>query len=407
MSLSSESSTNDEMDLRSERNSSGHRPDYAGRDRVLLVFSFHIRGFEMGMTTDAVQQVLDSIRAGRPAKISGPPGCNKSASVAPGGEIFEARRKDHGISAEQMGYRDFRLSMEDPTEIKGMPYLDIENRVTTWLRPDWFPTEDEPYGILVIEELGNAQQVHFPAIYQLTAERRIRDMQLPPGWDIVATTNRIEDGCGVRKLPRALDDRFNDVKWDPSNPDWTKWARAHGVDRRVIAACNFHTDFIEKFDGRANGQQSTGRSITAFSDILKSSGCEVTGTRKDARDERDVGLVGDDKRVYRFAKGELGAEDAARMIAFLGIFARLPDIAGILNGMNVPTPGDEDADVALATITKLVEKGDSSNVKNILSWVDSLPSVVKAVFANDAVESRLGKTDSFLQWMRTNSHLIY
>ena len=75
--------------------------------------------------------------------------------------------------------------------------------------------------------------------------------------------------------------------------------------------------------------------------------------------------------------------------------------------MNVPTPGDEDADVALATITKLVEKGDSSNVKNILSWVDGLPSVVKAVFANDAVESRLGKTDSFLQWMRTNSHLIY
>ena len=360
----------------------------------------------MGLTEEATQQVLDVLRAGRAAKVEGPPGCNKSMSLAPGGEIFEARRKDHGISSEEMGYRDFRLSMEDPTEIKGMPYLDIENKVTTWLRPDWFPV-DEPHGILVIEELGNAQQVHFPAIYQLTAERRIRDEVLPDGWDIVATSNRIEDGCGVRKLPRALDDRFNSVEWLPSVEDWTKWARRNGVDRRVIAACNFHKDLIEKFDGRMNGQQATGRSITAFAEILKSSGCEVTGTRKDARNEHEIGLVGDDKRVYRFAKGELGEEDAARMVAFLGIFARLPDIAGILNGMNVPAPGESDADVALATITKLVEKGDSSNVKNILGWVDKLPTVCRAVFANDAVESRIGKTDSFLQWMRTNTHLIY
>ena len=119
----------------------------------------------MGMTSDAVQQVLDSIRAGRPAKISGPPGCNKSASVAPGGEIFEARRKDHGISAEQMGYRDFRISMEDPTEIKGMPYLDIVHRVKTELRVPTF-----------VYQVSGEYAMHMAAARLVPHERRaLRD----------------------------------------------------------------------------------------------------------------------------------------------------------------------------------------------------------------------------------------
>jgi hypothetical protein len=360
----------------------------------------------MGVTKDAIQQALDVIRAGRSALIEGPPGCNKSASCATGGEIFEARARDHGISTDDMGYVDFRPAMEDPTEIKGMPYLDTVNKVTTWLRPDWFPI-NKPYGILVIEEIGNSQKVHFPALYQLSAERRLRDLKLPDGWDIIATSNRREDGCGVSRMPGALANRFNRVEWLPSVEDFTAWGRANGVDRRVLAAVNFHKDLIEKYDGSIEGPQSTGRSITAFSNILKSSGCEVTGTRKDAYCEADIGMVGDDKRVYRFAKGDLGNEDAARMVAFLGIFARLPDINGIINGVNVDSPGDRDADVALATVTKLVERGDSSNVKNILSWVDRLPLVVRAVFANDAVESRIGKTDSFMRWLRNNSNLIY
>ena len=356
----------------------------------------------MGKTQDAMDHLLDVLRGGRNGLLAGPPGCNKSASCAPGGEIFEARANDHGISTSKMGYRDFRPAMEDPTEIKGMPFPDIQAGTTTWLHPDWVP--DSGHGILVIEEIGNAGKAHHAALYQLTAERRIRDQHLPPGWDIVATTNRREDGCGVNRMPTALENRFNHVKWEPCVNDYTKWAREHGVDRRVIAAVNFHRDMIERFDGKIQGPQSTGRSITGFSQILSSSKCEVSGSYREF--EGNEGRNSDARRVFRFAEGDLGSEDAARMVAFLGIFSRLPDIQGILRGNAVDTQNLE-TDITLAVITKLVELGDRSNVKNVLKWVDRQPTVCKAVFANDAVESRIGKTDSFLQWMRTNSNLIY
>tara|TARA_R110002012_G_scaffold202174_2_gene371212 strand:- start:2277 stop:3347 length:1071 start_codon:yes stop_codon:yes gene_type:complete len=356
----------------------------------------------MGKTQDAMIHVLDVIRSGRSANIVGPPGCNKSGSLAQGGEVFLARAADHGIDPKDMGHRDFRPAMEDPTEIKGMPFPDIQAGTTTWLHPDWLP--DGGHGILVIEEIGNASKAHHAALYQLTAERRIRDKKLPDGWDVVATSNRREDGCGVNRLPGALENRFNRVPWEPSVEDYTKWARDNGVNREVIAAVNFHKDMIEKYDGSMEGPQSTGRSITSFAKIHSQTGCSVAGSYRGGSHHD---MNGEDRRVYRYAEGDIGSEDAARMVAFLGIFSRLPNIKGILSGADVQAPSEYEADIALATVTKLVEKGDRSNVKNILAWVDKLPPVCRAVFANDAVESSIGKTDSFLQWMRTNSSLMY
>lgn len=357
----------------------------------------------MGLTEQAIQQTLDVMSATknrRPVLLKGSPGGGKSALVAPGGLIHTKRAQYLGIDPKVYGFIDYRPALEDPTETKGMPFPDIESGKTTWLLPEWLPTDG--FGLLCIEEIGNASKAHHGALYQLVHDRQIKEYHLPDGWDIVATSNLKTDGTGVNRMPSALANRFNEVLYQTDIRDFTAFARPHGMDRRVIAAVNWMPDMIEKFDGTIDGPQSTSRSIEQFSDILQSTGCEVSG----GSIRGHIAEGGDDQRVYRFARGALGEEDAARMVSFLGIFNRMPDVKGILRGKDVPAPVDSDLDVAFAVMSKLAELADRSNIGNVLGWIDKLPNPCRAVFALDIVTMGVGKSDTVLNWISKNARLF-
>tara|TARA_R110000751_G_C13738099_1_gene477184 strand:- start:137 stop:1213 length:1077 start_codon:yes stop_codon:yes gene_type:complete len=357
----------------------------------------------MGQTEQGIQHILDVMSATKKRRaplVKGPPGCGKSQALGPGGAVHTKRAQYLGIDPKIYGFIDYRPALEDPTESKGMPFPDIESGKTTWLLPEWLPTDG--FGLLCIEEIGNASKAHWGALYQLVHDRQIKEYHLPEGWDIVATSNRKTDGSGVNRLPAALVGRFNEVLYMPDTVDFTKYARASGMDRRVIAAVNWMPDMIEKFDGTIDGPQSTGRSVEQFSDILQSTGCEVTG----GSIRGNIAEGGDDQRVFKFAKGALGEEDAARMVSFLGIFNRMPDVKGILHGKDVPAPVDSDIDVAFAVMSKLAELADRSNIGNVLGWIDKLPNPCRAVFALDIVTMGVGKSDTVLNWISKNARLF-
>lgn len=356
----------------------------------------------MGRTADAVQQVLDCMRVKQSVLLEGPPGCNKSGSLAPGGEVHTRRAAELGIDPSELQYIDYRPALEDPTESKGIPFPDKESGTTVWLLPEWLPKGG--FGILNIEEIGNAGKAHHIAVYQITQERCLgKTYKLPEGWDVVATSNRKEDGCGVNRLPGALMNRFHRVPWLPDAKDYAVHAREHGVNRMVIAAINWMPDMINNYDGAITGPQSTGRSITAFANILSGSGCTVS-----ASGERGESLTNpNDMRIYRMAAGSIGEIDAARMISFLSIFTRLPDINAILNGKDVDVPGDQQLDVAFAAMSKLAEVCDRTNVGNVLKWIDRLPNPLRAVFASDLVTmGSVAKSDTFLSWLSVNAKLF-
>ncbi len=354
----------------------------------------------MGQTSEAIETIIDILIGGKNPLILGPPGCGKSMCLMPGGEVFNALAEYEDTDPSEFGFVDLRPCVMDVSDYRGYPFPNKETKTTEWFVPDFLPTDPSSKGLLVIEEIMNAPRGHHHALYQLTQERRLGDYILPDGWYIAATGNRAEDGCGVSKLPTALVNRFICVDFLPDAKDWGEWAGQHGVDYRVIAATRWHPDFIEAFDGKISEPQSTGRSVTAFAQIFERS--NITPTRSDKN--------GQSRRIFRMAKGAMGEDDAGRMTAFLSIFARLPDVDAIVNGVSETVDVPKEIDVQIATIAQLAKMSSPDNIGNILRWVSRTTDTMKIVFASDietvTANALARDTADYRDWRIANSKLF-
>jgi len=353
----------------------------------------------MGHYNDSIITAFDNLCAGMPALLTGPPGCGKTMSAMPGGVLHGMLADYMGVDRSEFGYLAISPAQMDVTDVTGVGFPNRETGKLDRYMPALLPDDPNYCGLLVIEEITLAPKSWQAALYELVNERTLGKYRLPDGVLILATGNRAEDGCGVGAMSNALLDRFGDVEILPNQKDWDKHATDAGVDYRVVAATRWHPDFIEAFDGKLKGKQSTPRSVSAFARVFENSGL-VPGNGKS-----DV-----DKRIYRMAKSRLGEEDGGRMSAFLSVFSRLPDIDAIVTGLSESVPVPVEFDVQVATMAQLAKLSDSENIGNILRWVDRNSGTMKVVFGIDIenAESNASarNTAEFRDWRIANDNLF-
>lgn len=134
----------------------------------------------------------------------GAPGVGKSQVVA-------RVAKRYGFHLE-----DLRLAQMSEVEIGGLICPDKEARKTEWLKPNFFPEEDGPKTILLLDEITSANKRVQVAAYQLVLDRRIGRHKLPESTIIIALGNRENDNGVFVQLAAPLADRFTilDIKLD-------------------------------------------------------------------------------------------------------------------------------------------------------------------------------------------------
>ena len=103
----------------------------------------------------------------RPIFLWGPPGIGKSDIIKQLGSELDA----HVI--------DVRLSLWEPTDIKGIPYYNSDQGTMTWAPPSELPTDPESTAILFLDELNSAAPATQAAAYQLILNRRVGAYELP------------------------------------------------------------------------------------------------------------------------------------------------------------------------------------------------------------------------------------
>lgn len=355
----------------------------------------------MGRTEDTINDAVEILAAGLAVKLDGPPGCGKSECASPGGDLHTKMAERVGVDPSEYGYRDMRPCTDSVENWAGFPWPNRDTGKVDRFMPSSLPTDPCSFGLINIEEINNAPKQWQPALYQFIQEGGIGEYSLPPGWSIMATGNRAEDGCGVGKMSAALLDRFISLNFLPDAEDWrNNYAKKKGVDYRVIAATQWQPDLIETFDGTIKGAQSTSRSITAFARVLESSGLNPT----------KVGKGSVDQRIYRIAAGALGEEDAARVAGFLGIFSRLPDIDAILSGASEAVPVPVEVDIQIASVAQLAKMSEPANIGNVLRWIDRNSDTMKIVFASD-IEGNVANaiardTVDYRDWRIANAKLF-
>jgi hypothetical protein len=206
---------------------------------------------------EAKAAIRKCMKVNRPVFMWGPPGIGKSDIV-------------HQIGAEQeREVIDVRLSLWEPTDIKGIPYYNSQSNSMTWAPPIELPSDPNSTAILFLDELNSAAPATQAAAYQLILNRRVGTYYLPKGVSIVAAGNRETDKGVTYRMPAPLANRFLHLELKVSFDDWQEWAVNNKINEQVVGYIGFAKNDLYDFDPKSAARSfATPRSWSFVSDLL-------------------------------------------------------------------------------------------------------------------------------------------
>lgn len=310
------------------------------------------------------------IAAKRPAFLWGPPGVGKSDVVSQ-------------VAADsKLELRDVRLSLLDPTDLKGFPVPDLTKKLMRWLPADFLPTKGK--GLLFLDEMNQAAQSVQGAAYQLILNRKIGDYTLPDGWSVVAAGNRTGDRSIAHAMPAALANRFVHLDFDIDVDEWNVWAMNNEVHTDIRAFIKFRPNLLHSFDPATNPRAfPSPRSWSFVNDVYKSN------------------LSQDEE--FELVKGTIGEGASAEFSGFVRLIKDLPTVDQILvDPESTKVPKEPAAQYAIATA--LDAKASTNNFDRIMKYVARLPTEFQVVFMRGAIvrDSKLSGTKVYMDWAVNN-----
>ncbi|MCF6200824.1 MAG: MoxR family ATPase, partial [Hydrogenimonas sp.] len=297
------------------------------------------------MRPEELKDALKHLVAQRvPIFLWGAPGIGKSSIVR---QIAKER---------EIGFIDLRLSLLDPTDLRGIPFFDQESKKALWASPAFLPDGSEPEGILFLDELNTAAPMVQASAYQLILDRQIGEYRLPDGWAIVAAGNREADRGVVFRMPAPLANRFVHLEMEIDAKQWGRWAVKEGFDPSVVGFISARPDALFKFDAKSSHRSfATPRSWEYVDKILKSA----------PKPEHLMPLIA----------GSIGEDLAAEFLSWREAASKLPDLDDILQGKGSVVPEDTNAlHVLSAMILKRVGPDISKEMlDNLLKYLLEIP----------------------------------
>ncbi len=251
---------------------------------------------------EAKKSLRKCIKIKRPVFMWGPPGIGKSDIVKQIGNEFERE------------VIDVRLSLWEPTDIKGIPYYNSQLNTMSWAPPAELPTDPNSTAILFLDELNSAAPATQAAAYQLVLNRRVGTYVLPEGVSIVAAGNRETDKGVTYRMPAPLANRFLHIELKTDFEDWLMWATRNKLHEQVVGYVSFAKADLYDFDPRSSSRAfATPRSWSFVSELLMD-------------DDLDENTLTD------LVSGAIGEGLAVKFMAHRKVAKQMPKPEDILNG---------------------------------------------------------------------------
>ena len=253
----------------------------------------------------AKKSIVRAFKKKRPLFLWGPPGIGKSDIVHQIGEQMEA----HVI--------DIRLSLWEPTDIKGIPYFDPTQNKMVWGAPSELPDAEMAakykFIILFLDEMNSAAPSVQAAAYQLILNRKVGQYTLPDNVLIIAAGNREADKGVTYRMPAPLANRFVHLELAVNFDDWFQWAVANKIHRDVVGYLTFAKKDLYDFDPKSPSRSfATPRSWTFVSELLEDDD--------------------DDNTTTDLVSGAVGEGLAVKFMAHRRVASKMPNPTDILLG---------------------------------------------------------------------------
>lgn len=317
-----------------------------------------------------------------PIMIWGPPGVGKSQAIQ---QVAEELKLD---------FIDLRLSLLNPIDLRGLPFINKETHRAEWLTPDFLPNgKNKTKGILFLDEINLAPFSVMAAAYQLILDRKLGEYKLPDGWIVIAAGNRIEDNANVTKFPAPLANRFIHHEVEHNIDDWISWAIANSIHPQIISFLGKMPQHLIRMPKSGEKSFPTPRSW-ANASILHTLGYRIDSS------------VGDGV--------------AAEFYAFLKVYDKLPDLLSILTGKKQPSIDTKQLDILWALSIGLVTMAEAEHVDNLLKYIgDKFPKEFEVLTILNlakkpgkygkekiSMEAFLSNSPKWTEWIKKNRELI-
>ena len=206
---------------------------------------------------EAKKSIRKCVKIKRPVFMWGPPGIGKSDIVK---QIGQEQERE---------VIDVRLSLWEPTDIKGIPFYNSDSKTMEWAPPAELPTDPNSTAILFLDELNSAAPATQAAAYQLVLNRRVGTYVLPEGVSIVAAGNRETDKGVTYRMPAPLANRFLHIELKTDFEDWLMWATRNKLHEQVVGYVSFAKADLYDFDPKSSSRAfATPRSWSFVSELL-------------------------------------------------------------------------------------------------------------------------------------------
>ena len=283
--------------------------------------------------------IIKALKVKRPIFLWGPPGIGKSDLIK---QIGEDGTNDLVI--------DVRLSLWDPTDIKGVPFFDSEDQTMKWAPPAELPgmalAESYDRIILFLDEMNSAAPSTQSAAYQLVLNRKVGTYTLPDNVVIVAAGNREGDKGVTYRMPAPLKNRFIHVEMESKFDDWFEWATLNKIHKDIVGFLNWSKTDLYNFDARSNSNAfATPRSWSFVSELLTENDCDA-------------------ETLMLLMCGSVGEGTAIKFNAYQKLAGTLPNPTDILKGAVTKLDNKEISAMYSLTVGLCYELKDSSDRKD-------------------------------------------
>ena len=281
--------------------------------------------------------ILHALKIKRPIFVWGGPGIGKS-------EVIHQIAKN--IDAKVI---DIRLSLWEPTDIKGIPYFNSKENNMVWAQPSELPTKAEAKKhkniVLFLDEMNSAAPSVQAAAYQLILNRKVGQYELPDNVLICAAGNREADKGVVYRMTAPLANRFIHLEMKPEFDDWFEWAVEHNIHKDVVGYLTFSKKDLYDFDPKSPSRSfATPRSWSFVSELLS--------------DDLDENTVTD------LVSGAVGEGLAVKFMAHRKVASELPNPSEILEGKITEMKSKEISAMYSLTVSLCYELKEANDKKD-------------------------------------------
>ena len=295
----------------------------------------------------------------RPLFLWGPPGIGKSDLV-------------HQLGAEMESCHviDVRLSLWEPTDIKGIPYFNSNDNTMSWAPPVELPSmalaSCYKNIILFLDEMNSAPPSVQAAAYQLILNRKVGTYALPDNVIIVAAGNREADKGVTYRMPAPLANRFVHMELRVDFEDWFNWAVENKIHRDVVGYISFAKQDLYDFDPKtASRSFATPRSWSFVSELLDDELSEAT--------------------LADLVSGAVGEGTGVKFMAHRKVAGRMPNPSDILSGKVKDLKVKEISAMYSLTVSLCYELKDGAE-KKIKNWDEQADNFFRFMMDNFETE---------------------